>query len=81
LVSKIEGAIPEEKGIAQETANPDRKGIFEINANVFFLGVVSLLTFVNGETVFTSGPLFLKNVLGAPTATIFLPGTAALAAD
>jgi len=73
-MSKIEGAIPEEKRMAQATTNPDRKGIFGMNANVFFLGMVSLLTDVSSEMVFTLVPLFLKNVLGASTAIIGLVG-------
>ncbi len=45
-----------------------RRRVFGLNPNVFFLGVVSLLTDVSSEMIFTLVPLFLFNVLriGAP---------------
>ncbi len=48
-----------------------RKGkIFGLNPNVFFLGLVSLLTDISSEMIFTLIPLFLSNVLGAATTVI-----------
>jgi len=45
-----------------------RRRVFGLNPNVFFLGIVSLLTDVSSEMIFTIVPLFLFNVLriGAP---------------
>jgi len=51
-----------------------RSKIFGLNPNVFFLGIVSLLTDVSGEMIFTLIPLFLSNVLGATTTVIGLIG-------
>ena len=45
-----------------------------LNPNVFFLGIVSLLTDVSSEMIFTLVPLFLRNVLGAPFLAIGLIG-------
>ena len=50
------------------------KKIWGLNPNVFFLGVVSFLTDVSSEMVFTLVPLFLSNVLGAATTIIGLIG-------
>jgi MFS family permease len=50
------------------------KNIFGMSPNVFFLGMVSLLTDVSSEMIFTLVPLFLKNVLGASTSIIGLVG-------
>jgi MFS family permease len=49
-----------------------RKNIFGLNPNVFFVGVVSFLTDVSSELIFTLMPLFLANVLGAGTVIIGL---------
>ena len=51
-------------------AAKNRDRIFGLNPNVFFLGVVSLLTDVSSEMIFTLVPLFLSNVLGAATTII-----------
>ncbi|MFC1963844.1 MFS transporter [Chloroflexota bacterium] len=51
-----------------------RKRILGFNPNVFFLGVVSLLTDVSSEMIFTLLPLFLCNVLGAATGIVGLVG-------
>ncbi len=52
-----------------------RRGkIFSLNPNVFFLGLVSLLTDVSSEMIFTLVPLFLQNVLKAPFTAIGLIG-------
>jgi len=45
-----------------------------LNPNVFFLGMVSLLTDVSSEMIFTLVPLFLANVLRAPFLAIGLIG-------
>jgi MFS family permease len=46
--------------------------IFRLSPNVFFLGVVSLLTDTSSEMIFTLVPLFLTNVLGAGTSIVGL---------
>ena len=51
-----------------------RTRIFGLNSNVFFLGLVSLLTDVSSEMIFTLVPLFLANVLKAPFVAIGLIG-------
>jgi MFS family permease len=48
------------------------KQIFGLNPNVFFLGLVSFLTDVSSEMIFTLLPLFLLNVLGVTTTVIGL---------
>lgn len=54
-------------------ANSERR-ILGFNVNVFFLGVVSLLTDISSEMIFTLVPLFLSNVLGAATTIVGLAG-------
>jgi MFS family permease len=44
--------------------------VFGLSSNVFFLGIVSLLTDISSEMIFTLVPLFLSNVLGAATTVI-----------
>ena len=51
-----------------------QRRVFGLNPNVFFLGVVSLLTDVSSEMIFTLVPLFLSNVLGATTTIVGLVG-------
>jgi len=51
-----------------------RRKIWGLNPNVFFLGIVSFLTDVSSEMIFTLVPLFLSNVLGATTTIIGLVG-------
>ncbi|HJX03285.1 MAG TPA: MFS transporter [Dehalococcoidia bacterium] len=55
-----------------EDLNTDtgRKRIWGLHPNVFFLGIVSLLTDVSSELIFTLVPLFLSNVLGTTTTII-----------
>jgi len=53
---------------------PGRSKIFGLNPNVFFLGIVSLLTDVSSEMIFTLVPLFLRNVLKAPFVSVGLIG-------
>lgn len=48
-----------------------------LSPNIFFLGIVSFLTDVSSELIFTMMPLFLANVLGAATVVIgFIEGVA-----
>jgi MFS family permease len=55
----------------------ERKRVFGLNPNVFFLGLVSFLTDVSSEMIFTPLPLFLANILGAATVVIgFIEGVA-----
>jgi len=56
--------------------NADTSGqrIWGLNPNVFFLGMVSLLTDISSEMIFTLIPLFLSNVLKAPFTIIGLIG-------
>ncbi len=50
----------------------DRKPIFGLNPNIFYLGLVSFLTDVSSELIFTLLPLFLANVLQTGTVIIGL---------
>ena len=52
------------------SSSKDGKKIFGLNPNVFSLGLVSLLTDISSEMIFTLVPLFLSNVLGATTTLI-----------
>ncbi|MDP2729188.1 MAG: MFS transporter, partial [Dehalococcoidales bacterium] len=54
--------------------SPGSKRIWGLNPNVFFLGIVSLLTDVSSEMIFTLTPLFLANVLGAGGTIVGLIG-------
>src|SRR4030042_91971 len=55
----------------------ERKRIFGLNPNIFFLGLVSFLTDISSEMIFTLLPLFLANILGAATVVIgFIEGVA-----
>ncbi len=56
--------------IVNSNGRPKRGKIFGLNPNVFFLGLVSLLTDISSEMIFTLVPLFLSNVLGAATTVI-----------
>ena len=54
-----------------------RKPVFGMNPNIFYLGVVSFLTDVSSELIFTLLPLFLANVLQTGTVIIgFIEGVA-----
>jgi len=55
-------------------ADTNGKRIWSLNPNVFFLGIVSLLTDVSSEMIFTLVPLFLANVLKSPFTIIGLVG-------
>jgi MFS family permease len=58
-----------------------RRRVFGLNPNVFFLGIVSLLTDVSSEMIFTLVPLFLFNVLSIGTPIIGLVGGLSESAD
>jgi len=58
-----------------------RDKVLGLNPNVFFLGMVSLLTDVSSEMIFTLIPLFLSNVLRAGTPIIGLIGGLSESAD
>jgi MFS family permease len=59
---------------------PTRK-IFGLHPNIFFLGLVSLLTDVSSEMIFTIMPLFVVNVLGAGATAVGLIGGLSDATD
>ncbi len=63
--------------------NTDTSGkrIWGLNPNVFFLGIVSFLTDVSSEMIFTLVPLLLFNVLRAATTIIGLIGGLSESAD
>lgn len=50
----------------------ERKQVFGVSPNVFFLGLVSFLTDVSSEMIFPIFSLFLSNVLHTPTTIIGL---------
>ncbi len=52
----------------------ERRKIFGVHPNVFFLGLTSMFTDISSEMIFTLVPLFLRNVLGTGTAVIGLIG-------
>lgn len=52
----------------------ERRKVLELNPNIFFLGLVSFLTDISSEMIFTLIPLFLSNVLGAATTVIGFVG-------
>jgi MFS family permease len=58
-----------------------RRRFFRMHPNVFFLGIVSLLTDVSSEMIFTLVPLFLRNVIGAPATVVGLVGGVSESAD
>ncbi len=63
-------------------SEPSKRGkVFGLNPNVFFLGLVSLLTDISSEMIFTLIPLFLSNVLGAAATVIGFVGGLSESAD
>ena len=62
-------------------SRPERRKVFGLHPNVFFLGIVSLLTDVSSEMIFTLVPLFLFNVLRIGTPVIGLIGGLSESAD
>src|SRR4030043_2092809 len=68
--------------MGKQTQVAERKRIFGLNPNIFFLGLVSFLTDVSSEMIFTLLPLFLANILGVATVVIgFIEGVAESAAS
>jgi MFS family permease len=59
----------------------ERKKIFGLHPNVFFLGLTSLLNDFSSEMIFTLLPLFLTNILGASTVIVGLIGGISSSAD
>ena len=57
-----------------KAAEAKEKKFLGVVPNVFFLGLVSMLTDVSSEMIFTLVPLFLSNVLGASTTIIGFVG-------
>ncbi len=57
-----------------DTKEKTPRPIWGLHPNVFFLGVVSLLTDISSEMIFTLVPLFVKNVLGGGGVIIGLIG-------
>ncbi len=63
--------------VIEPSQSNQRRKIFGLNPNIFFLGLVSFLTDVSSEMIFTLLPLFLANVLGAAPIIIgFVEGVA-----
>lgn len=60
--------------MSEQPLDKSERKIFGFNPNVFFLGIVSFLTDVSSEMIFTLIPLFLSNVLGAATTIVGLVG-------
>jgi MFS family permease len=56
------------------TEETSRRKIWGLHPNIFFLGLVSLLTDVSSEMIFTIMPLFVVNVLGGTAMIIGLIG-------
>jgi MFS family permease len=56
------------------TAEDTSRRIWGLHPNIFFLGLVSLLTDVSSEMIFTLVPLFVLNVLGAGATVVGLIG-------
>lgn len=54
--------------------NTPPRNIWGLHPNVFFLGLVSLLTDISSEMIFTLVPLFVKNVLGGGGVIVGLIG-------
>lgn len=63
------------------SVDPSRRRIWGLHPNVFFLGIVSLLTDVSSEMIFTLVPLFLTNVLGAAGTIVGIVGGVSEGAD
>ena len=55
-------------------AETPRRKIWGLHPNIFFLGLVSLLTDVSSEMIFTIMPLFVVNVLGSTALVVGLIG-------
>jgi MFS family permease len=62
-------------------ADGDRKRIWGLHPNVFFMGLTSMLTDVSSEMVFNLIPFYLCNVLRAPMAIVGVVGGVSEGAD
>ncbi|MFC1991296.1 MFS transporter [Chloroflexota bacterium] len=60
--------------MAKVVEGDNRKKIWGLNPNVFFMGLTSLLTDVSSDMIFTLVPLFLTNVLGAKGTVVGIVG-------
>ncbi|MFC1916042.1 MFS transporter [Chloroflexota bacterium] len=69
------------KPFATSKDQPRQGRILGLNPNVFFLGMVSLLTDISSEMIFTLVPFFLCNVLGAATTIVGVVGGVSESAD
>jgi len=67
--------------MTQPVITDARKKIFGLHPNVFFLGIVSFLTDISSEMIFTIIPLFLCNVLGAAANVVGIVGGITEGAD
>jgi len=67
--------------MAEELSSDDRKKIWGLHPNVFFMGMTSLLTDVSSEMIFTLIPLYLTNVLRAPMSIAGVVGGVSEGAD
>jgi hypothetical protein len=67
--------------MTQPVITDGRRKIFGLHPNVFFLGVVSLLTDISSEMIFTIIPLFLRNVLNASVSVVGIVGGVTEGAD
>ena len=67
--------------MAEIVNNDNRKKIWGLHPNVFFMGMTSLLTDVSSEMIFTLIPLYLTNVLRAPMAIVGVVGGVSEGAD
>ena len=67
--------------MTEETQVTGGRRIWGLNPNIFFLGIVSLLTDVSSEMIFTLVPVFLTNVLGAAGTIVGLIGGLSEGAD
>ncbi|MFC2015034.1 MFS transporter [Chloroflexota bacterium] len=60
--------------MAKVAEGDNRKKIFGLHPNIFFMGLTSLLTDVSSDMIFTLVPLFLTNVLGAAGTVVGIVG-------
>lgn len=67
--------------MAETPTGQRHKRVLGFGQNVFFLGVVSFLTDISSEMIFTLIPLFLSNVLGTATAIVGFVGGLSDATD
>jgi MFS family permease len=62
--------------MSEQVAEKPPNKIWGLHPNIFFLGLVSLLTDVSSEMIFTIMPLFVTNVLGASALAVgFIGGS------